>query len=113
MTFKTFLTNLQKMFNIYDKEEEAVPEDQKVRILFNKIKSKDLESAVDALKAQATTGTNITYTMATKHLSAAVSQLPEYLSCQRNISGVRSGMKMAEEGAYHADGTIKTGYIPN
>ena len=90
MTFEMFLTNLQKMFNIYDKEDEEVPEDQQVRILFNKIKSKDLESAVNALKAQATTGTNITYTMATNHLSAAVSQIPEYLSRQRNISGVRS-----------------------
>ena len=113
MTFETFLTNLQKMFNIYDKEEEEVPEDQQVRILFNKIKSKDLESAVNALKAQATTGTNITYTMATNHLSEEVSQLPEYLSRQRNISGVRSGGTGAEDGAYHADGTVKTGYIPN
>ena len=113
MTFEKFLTNMQKMFNIYDKESEKVPEDQQVRILFNKIKSKDLESAINALKAQATTGTIITYTMATNHLSAAVSQIPEYLSRQRNISGVRSGGTGEEEGAYHADGTIKTGYIPN
>ena len=90
MTFETFLTNLQKMFNIYDKENEVVPEDQQVRILFKKIKNKDLEIAVNALKAQATTGTNITYTMATNHLSAAVSQLPEYLSRQRNVSGSES-----------------------
>ena len=109
MTFETFLTNMQKMFNIYDKQSEKVPEDQQVRILFNKIKSKDLESAINALKAQATTGTIITYTMATNHLSAAVSQIPEYLSRQRKISGVRSGGTGAEEGAYHADGTIKTG----
>lgn len=47
MTFEKFLTNLQKIFNIYDKEDEEVTEDQQVRILFNKIKIKDLESAVN------------------------------------------------------------------
>ena len=91
------------------KKKRKYQKDQQVRILFNKIKSKDLESAVNSLKAQATTSTNITYTMATNHLSEAVSKLPKYLYRQRNISGVRSGGTGSEDGAYHADGTVKTG----
>ena len=117
MAFETFLTQLQKMFNIYREQGEAVPEDQKVRILLKKVQHKDLDGAIQALKAQQTAGTNITYTMAANHLSAAVSELPEYLAKNRQVAGVESstsgGSKKDSGGAYNADGSINTGYIPN
>lgn len=116
MSFETFLTQLQKMFNIYENEGEEVPEEQKVRLLFKKVQHKELDSAINALKAQQTAGTVITYTMAANHLSAAVSELPEYLARSRNIAGVSSsssGGNVDADGAYNADGSIKTGYIPN
>jgi len=76
MAFESFLTQLQKMFNIYKEQGEEVPEDQKVRILYKKIQNNDLDKAIQALKAQQTAGAAITYTMAAIHLSTAVSELP-------------------------------------
>ena len=46
MAFESFLTQLQKMFNIYNKQGEEVPEDQKVRILYKKIQNNDLDKAI-------------------------------------------------------------------
>ena len=45
MTFESFLTHLQRMFNIYKEQGEEVPEDQKVRILYKKIQNNDLDRA--------------------------------------------------------------------
>jgi hypothetical protein len=115
MSFETFLTQMQKMFNIYEKQGEPIPEEQKVRMLFKKISQKDLESSVSALKAQQTAGTNVTYTMAANHIATAVSELPEYISRNRNVSGVTSGTGGDDDGSgiRNADGSIKTGHIPN
>jgi len=60
MAFDLFLTQLQKMFNIYKEQSEEVPEDQKVRILYKKIQNNDLDRAIQALKAQQTVGAVIT-----------------------------------------------------
>ena len=46
MTFESFLTHLQQMFNIYKEQGEEVPEDQKVRILYKKIQNNDLDRAI-------------------------------------------------------------------
>ena len=114
MAFETFLTQMQRMFNIYEKEGEPMPEDQKVRLLFKKVQHKDLDSAIKALKARQIDGTQLTYTMAANHLSAAVSELPEYLVKNRNVSGVGiSNSSGDNSGIYAADGSIKTGYISN
>jgi hypothetical protein len=114
MAFETFLTQMQRMFNIYEKEGEPMPEDQKVRLLFKKVQHKDLDSAIKALKARQIDGTQLTYTMAANHLSAAVSELPEYLVKNRNISSVGSSNPGSDNSSiYTADGSIKTGYISN
>jgi len=60
MAFDLFLTQLQKMFNIYKEQSEEVPEDQKVRTLYKKIQNNDLDRAIQALKAQQTVGAVIT-----------------------------------------------------
>ena len=117
MTFETFLTQCQKMYNIYEKEGEPMPDDAKTRFLFKKVQHSGLRGAIEALRAQQTAGLNVTYTMAANHISTAVSELPEYLSKSRNVSGVGShpGVNSNDktDGIYGADGTIRTGHISN
>ena len=76
MSFETFLTQCQNIFNIYEKEGEEMSDEAKVRFLFRKVQNSGLRSSIDALKAAKTTGTVISYTMAANHLSTAVSELP-------------------------------------
>ncbi len=113
MPFETFLTNCQKMFNIYEKEGEPMADDAKVRFLFKKVQHNGLESAKAALKAQQTTGTRVTYNTAANHLATAVSELPEYIQKNRNVSavGANSGQK-GSDAIYNSDGSINTGHIP-
>jgi len=61
-------------------------------------------------------GVAVPYTMAAYHLSTAVSELPEYLHKNRNVSiVVRQGRNNNEHSdeIYNSDGTIKNGHIPN
>ena len=113
MSFEVFLTQCQKMFNIYEKEGEPMADDAKVRFLFKKVQHAGLRSSIDALKATQTIGTDITYTMAANHLSTAVSELPEFIQRNRNVSGLTTGQGTQEDGngIYNSDGTINTGYI--
>ena len=113
MSFEVFLTQCQKMFNIYEKEGEPMADDAKVRFLFKKVQHAGLRSSIDALKATQTIGTEITYTMAANHLSTAVSELPEFIQRNRNVSGLATGQGTQEDGngIYNPDGTINTGYI--
>ena len=121
MPFETFLTQMQKMFNIYEKEGEDILEDQRVRLLFKKVQHKDLETAKSALQAQQTMGNALTYLTCANHLLARVSELPEYLSKNRNVSGLNtregsggSGGNGSESvGIYNTDGSIRTGHISN
>jgi hypothetical protein len=116
MSFETFLTQCQKMYNIYEKEGEEMAEDAKVRFLFKRIQNPDLKGSIEALKARLATGDNVTYTQAANHISTAVSELPEFLSKNRNISGTTSTSSKDENkssGIYNADGTIITGHIPS
>lgn len=112
MAFETFLTQCQRMFNIFNQENEPMSEDAKIRFLFQAIQHKDLLVAVEALKAQQTAGSNLTYTACCNHLTTAVSQLPEYIQRNRNISGVKIGAVKTgsiynEDGTINATGTIK------
>ena len=118
MTFETFLTQCQKMYNIYKKEGEPMPDDAKTRFLFKKVQHSGLRSSIDALKAQQTAGTNITYTMAANHLSTAVSELPEYVAKNQNISAANAkgsdpSSEKASSAIYNPDGSVITGHIPS
>ena len=117
LSFEIFLTRCQKMFNIYEKEGEEMSDDAKVRFLFKKIQHSGLRGTIDALKATQTTGADITYTMAANHLSTAVSELPEYIAKNRNISALGTGNGDKDDsdkgdGIYNGDGSINTGHIP-
>ena len=114
LTFETFLTKCQKMYNIYAKHGEVMTEDAKIRFLFKKIQHSGLESAVEAMKAKITTepsGT-VTYTTVANHISTAVSELPDYLSRNHKVSGVSGHTTNNQTAAniYNADGTINTGH---
>ena len=114
MPFENFLTQIKKMFNIYEKEDEPMAEDAKVRFLFKRVQHSGLQAAIEALKAQQIAGTVVTYTMAANHLSTAVSELPEYLNKNRTIAALGSENKGRKGSAilYNEDGSVKTGFIP-
>ena len=112
MAFETFLTQCQKMYNIYDKEDEAMTEDQKVRFLFKKVQHTGLQPAIEALRARQATGAKITYDDVANHLSTKVSELPEYLSRNRTIAGVRFKSQSNNKGIYDENGKILT-HIPH
>ena len=63
-------------------------DDAKLRFLFKRVQHPGLQQAIEALKAQQTAGTAVTYTMAANHLTTAVSALPEYIFKNRSISAV-------------------------
>ena len=80
---------MPEMFNIYEKEGEEMSDKAKVRFLFRKVHHTGLRSSIGALKVSQATGNTISYTMASNHLSAATSELPEYISkSSGNVSGV-------------------------
>ena len=115
MAFETFLTQCQKMYNIYEKEGEPMSEEAKIRFLFKRVQHNDLKPALEALKARQATNVDITYTQAANHISTAVSELPEYASKNRNISGVNTGndTSSGSSSIHNADGSIITGHIPS
>ena len=54
----------------------------------------------------------MSYTTTANHLSTTVSEFPEYVNRNRSVSAV-STVGGYQYGAYTADGSISTGYIPN
>ena len=116
LSFETFLTRCQKMFNIYEKQGEPMLEDAKVRFLFERTQHAGLQGHVQALKASITTGTAVPYTTAANHLSTAVSELPDYVAAHRKVAGLTTGTgnDTGGGGIYNADGSIAADkYIPN
>ena len=113
LSFETFLTKCQKMFNIFEEENEPMEEDAKVRFLFNKIQHQGLQAPIEAMRARIATSTvPVSYTTVANHMLTAVSRLPEFVSLNRNISGVLTGREGDESSSIrNADGSIKTGYI--
>ena len=114
MSFEVFLTKIEKMRYIYDKEGEPWTDAALLRFLFEKVQHPSLRVVIESLKAQQTTGTQVSYTMAANHLSTAVSELPEYIAKNRNIGAVQKGdTQDSGEGIFNSDGSIRTGYISN
>ena len=80
MYLDIFLTQSQKMLNIYKKKVEEISNEAKVQFLFRKVQNTGLRSSIDALKASQMRSTTISYTMAANHLSATTSELTEYIA---------------------------------
>ena len=87
-------------------------EKAKIRFLFKSVKSSGLTAAVEALKACISTSTvPVNYTTCANHISAAVPELSDFISRNRNVSGVKSGD--GSPTIYNDDGSIITSYIDN
>ena len=107
MPFETFLTQCQRMFNIFKQENEPMSEDAKIRFLFKAVQHEKMLNTIEALRAQRTAGSAMTYTACCNHLTTTVTELPEYIQRQRNVSGVNIE-KSSTSSIYNTDGTINT-----
>ena len=77
LPFNKFLDSLQKMFTIFEEENEPLSERAKVDELLTKCQNASLSAAVAQLRFQLNTE-GVTFTVAANHLNAAVSQTPDY-----------------------------------
>ena len=124
LPFSTFLDKLQKMFNIFEEENEEITEPAKIRMLLQKVQHPQLQAAVDALRVRASID-GITFTVCANHLSAQVSELPDP-QVPRKVSGAGSSNKIQKnieakrirgggasskrDGIHMPDGSVWTGY---
>ena len=132
LALSIFLDRMQKMFNIYKEEGEEFTENAKLRELFKWVQHPQLQDTVKALKVRFDME-GIMYTQAANHLTAAVSELPEYhLTCKVSASSSgtsrirggggsnhnsnikkKGGMQAPNKGVLMSDGSVFTGYYPN
>ena len=68
---------MKKMFSIYEEEGEEFTENGKLCELFKRVQHPQLQDTVKALKVRFDME-GLTYTQAANHLTATVSELPEY-----------------------------------
>ena len=116
LPFSTFLDRMQKMFNIFKEEGEQLTENAKVKELFKHVQHMQLQDTVKALRVRYDLD-GITNTEAVNHLTAALSELPEFqlarrVSAVNRIHGGGKG-KHKRDSIYAGDGTIFTGYYSN
>ena len=113
------------MFNIYDVHGEPMTEDAKIRFLFKKVNHEGPQSTLDAMKTKIATEVAgaVTYTTVANHLATAVSELPDFLARNRNVSGINAAAAAGgggsnfgpgpHHGIYNKDNTVHTGHHPN
>ena len=89
LAFSIFHDRIQKMFNIYKEEGEEFTENANLRELFKQVQHPQLQDTIKALKVHFDME-GITYTQAANHLTATVSELPEY-HLTRKVSASSSG----------------------
>ena len=109
LVFSIFLDRMQKMFNIYEEEGEEFTENAKLRELFKWVQHPQLQDTVKALKVRFDME-GITYTQAANHLTAAVSELPEY-HLTHKVSASSSGTPRIQGGggSNHNSNSMKKG----
>ena len=77
LPFSKFLDTLQRMFTIFEEENEPLTERAKVDELLTKVQNSGLAVAVASLRYQLNT-TGVTFTVAANHLNSEVSQTLDY-----------------------------------
>ena len=82
LPFNKFLDSLQRMFTIFEEENEPLSERAKADELLSKVQCSGLSAAVAQLRYQLYT-TGITFTVAANHLNSEVSQTPDYQLSRR------------------------------
>ena len=96
LPFNKFLDSLQRMFTIFEEENEPLTERAKVDELLTKVQNSALAAAVAQLRYQLNTD-GITFTVAANHLNSEISQTPDY-QLSRKISAVTIGGRGREAG---------------
>ena len=91
LPFNKFLDSLQKMFTIFEEENEPLSERAKVDELLSKVQNTSLTAAIAQLRFQLNTE-GVTFTVAANNLNAAVSQTPDY-QVTRKIGATTTGDK--------------------
>ena len=89
LPFNKFLDSLQRMFTIFEEENEPLTERAKVDELLTKVQNSALAAAVAQLRYQLNTD-GITFTVAANHLNSEISQTPDY-QLSRKISATTTG----------------------
>ena len=89
LAFSIFLDQMQKMFKIYEEEREELTKNAKLRELFKQVQHPQLQDTIKALKV-CFDMEGIMHTQAANHLTAVVSELPEY-DLTRKVSASSSG----------------------
>ena len=115
LTFEVFLNKAQKMFNIFEQQGEPMTEEAKVRFILRKVQHPQLANPVETMRSRNSLRPGgLTVAEVSNYLAARVSELPDYLARNRNISTVNlSNNSSPESGIYDPDGNIFTGYYPN
>ena len=117
MPWETFLDRMQKMFNIYKEEGKEMTENAKLWELFKCTKHTQLVKSVKALEVRYDMD-GLTYTQAANHLTAAVSELPDY-QMAHSVSNVKTGsgqgrkptrVRCDRNSIYATDGMIWTAH---
>ena len=123
LSFSMFLDKIQTMFNILETEGEPVTEQAKVRMLLKKVEHPQLQTAVGTLRVRAQMDKDkVTFTECANHLSALVSELPDY-QLNRKVSatdskvrtkrirggGTGTSLASGRKGIYMPDGSVWTG----
>jgi hypothetical protein len=117
MSFERFITNMNLMFVAYAENEEVISEDQKIRLLFEKINHPSLEAVKSSLQVAENldqTGA-VNYEFIVNSISAEVANLSDFVP-NRNTSGVgtQGGTGGAPaNGVVGADGKVFTGFYKN
>ncbi len=88
MQFSVFLDKLQRMFNIFEEENEEVSEQAKVCMLLKKVEHLQLQDAVGALRVRAAIE-GISFTECANHIPAQVPELPDQHT-PRKVSATES-----------------------
>ena len=108
MPFATFLAKVQRMFNLYDQIGEPYSESAKLRFLFDKVQSPDLQHPLEAVRTVVSINPDaFTFTSAANHLSSLVKP-----KSKRELSVVTSSDTNNKAGIMR-DGKIFTGFYPN
>lgn len=113
LSFATFLSKVQHMFNLFEEEGEPMTEPAKFRFLLDKVHHPQLTSDISALRVQSNLATDrTTFTDAANILAASVSTMPESILKTRGISAVGQLESTGDESIYR-NGKIFTGYYKN
>ena len=101
LTFEVFLNEAQKMFNIFEQQGEPMTKEAKVQFILRKVQHPQLANPVETMRSRNTlTPGGSIVTEVSNNLTAQVSELPDYLAQNRNISTVNLSNNLSPESAY-------------